>query len=96
MAAQETVEKLITEVRTEVLKRASEVLKRRMKGEDIDKEEIKELNKIKTELKFIEKTYQELNGGSKKVAQGEFSPSMLEKIKSLETTIGSIMQSMPK
>ena len=86
---------LITQVKEEVLRRSALMLSKRLAGEVIEAVELKELNKIKTELKFITKMYEEMHGG-KKEQKDEFSLEMLQKIKNLQTTVGDIVRSMPK
>ena len=94
-AAVISIDKLIEQVREEVIRRSALMLSKRMNGEAIEADELKELAKIKTELKFITKTYEEMNGG-KIEKKDDFSPEMLQKIKNLQSTVGEIMRSMPK
>lgn len=95
MATIVSVDVLINNVKEEVIRRSALMLNKRMNGEEIESDELKELNKIKTELKFITKLNDEMNGG-KKEHKDEFSSEMLQKIKNLQTTVGDIVKSMPK
>ena len=90
-----SIDVLIDDVKEEVIRRSALMLSKRMNGEAIESDELKELTKIKSELKFITKMYEEMHGG-KKEQKDDFSPEMLQKIKNLQTTVGEIVRSMPK
>lgn len=96
MAKYDSIITVIEKVRDEVLKRQEAYLTKKINGEPIEDDEMKELNSLKKELKFIEKTYAEATGikGGKIEPSNKLSSDRLQQLKSIEKTIGDIVRTM--
>lgn len=93
MAKVANVEELLNNARKEVLDRSAMMLKRMVEGDTIDKEELAELKKLKTEIKFIETTQDKIGGGKgKKELSGK---EVIARVNNITNTLGAIVRSMP-
>lgn len=61
-------------------------------GEE-DKDELKHINEIKKHLAFAKKLYKEMNPTEEKT-KSTFTGDLFKKIKTIESSIGEIVQSM--
>ncbi len=89
-----SVSVLLDKAREEVIKRSARILKSMTTGETVDKEELLELKKLKAEIKFIEKTQAEMNGGKPEKVVPHMPQNVIDSLKSIQTTVGEIVQSM--
>lgn len=92
-----SIEDLIEKVREDCVQKSANYLYKRVEGKPIDSSEIKELNAIKKELKFLEKEYGTLTGKKSGGTDNwqELVEEFMRKAKEISPTVGSIVRTMP-